>query len=322
MRVPRVGLTKENKVETKRKHMNTLEQADQARGIGAFETPPTGQAALEQPPANHVTEPTVESVTDSPPIAVTGAVAPEQPAADQATLEQPAAIQGAAAQVTPAVPVPQDEVPQNVLPFDIEANKPPAPLVFTVDDLNEMGVAFGESSETRWIEISVAAQNQIITRSGSQAEAMRILQAILASRGFVGNATQHVNPVTQSLSIWQATSPKGEAVPRSGNLSIDEVLTLHETLCAKGRAIMRAKSNDYCDGHADPFSNFTASEVLGVPGEIGILIRGLDKFKRIQTFINKGTLEVKGESVEDALIDIINYTCLLAGLIESRKRTT
>lgn len=101
-------------------------------------------------------------------------------------------------------------------------------------------------------------------------------------------------------------------------ITAPELLALHESTCAAARDIMRAKNHDYTDGSVDPFANFRTSEILGVPGEVGILIRSLDKFKRIQTFVNKGTLLVKGESVDDAIQDVINYMILLKGMIASR----
>jgi hypothetical protein len=40
---------------------------------------------------------------------------------------------------------------------------------------------------------------------------------------------------------------------------------------------------------------------------------------KCKTFAEKGELKVKGESVDDALIDIINYTALIAGMIAEEK---
>lgn len=101
-------------------------------------------------------------------------------------------------------------------------------------------------------------------------------------------------------------------------MTTGDLLKLHRTTCDAARNMMRSKNHDYTDGSADPFANFRTSEILGVAGELGILIRSLDKFKRIQTFINKGTLKVKGESVNDAIEDLINYMILLKGMIADR----
>jgi hypothetical protein len=97
-----------------------------------------------------------------------------------------------------------------------------------------------------------------------------------------------------------------------------ELLDLHGTTCNKAFSIMEAKNADYTGGSEDPFANFRATEMLGVPAEIGILTRCLDKFQRIRSFTVNGTLAVKGESVDDAIEDVINYMVLLKGVIKER----
>lgn len=87
-----------------------------------------------------------------------------------------------------------------------------------------------------------------------------------------------------------------------------ELLALHESLCGSARAFYGADN--------DPFSNFRATGILGIAPALGILVRMLDKIARVQSFIERGELAVKNEPVQDALIDIINYAVLLAGLIE------
>jgi hypothetical protein len=39
---------------------------------------------------------------------------------------------------------------------------------------------------------------------------------------------------------------------------------------------------------------------------------------RISTFLNKGELSLANESVEDAIVDIINYSVILAGLLKDK----
>lgn len=102
-------------------------------------------------------------------------------------------------------------------------------------------------------------------------------------------------------------------------MNIDELLKLHEDTCADARNIMRAKNADYTAGSADPFANFRASEAVGVQAELSILIRCLDKFQRIRSFATLGSLQVKDESVDDAIQDVVNYMILLKGLIRDRK---
>lgn len=84
--------------------------------------------------------------------------------------------------------------------------------------------------------------------------------------------------------------------------------------------ISRKKNADYTGGNDNPFSNFESVEVLGIKTEQGFLTRMMDKMKRISSFVEKGELLVKDESVADTLSDLANYSCLLAGYIESKRR--
>jgi len=83
---------------------------------------------------------------------------------------------------------------------------------------------------------------------------------------------------------------------------------------------MAAKNQDYAGGTADCFGNFRAAKVLGTHPVIGLLMRCMDKFQRIRSFVSTGTLAVKSESVEDAIRDVINYMILLHGMIVEEAR--
>lgn len=48
-------------------------------------------------------------------------------------------------------------------------------------------------------------------------------------------------------------------------------------------------------------------------------MRVMVKLRRIATFVNTGTLAVKTESVDDAILDVLNYMVVLAGLVEDRR---
>lgn len=83
--------------------------------------------------------------------------------------------------------------------------------------------------------------------------------------------------------------------------------------------ISKKKNADYTGKNDNPFSNFQSVEALGIRTEHGFLTRMMDKMKRIASFAEKGELQVKDESVIDTLRDLANYSCLLAGYIESKK---
>ena len=82
--------------------------------------------------------------------------------------------------------------------------------------------------------------------------------------------------------------------------------------------ISRKKNADYTGDNNNPFSNFTSVENLGIKTEQGFLTRMMDKMARIGSYISKGELQVKDESVTDTLRDLANYSCLLAGYIKSK----
>jgi hypothetical protein len=44
-----------------------------------------------------------------------------------------------------------------------------------------------------------------------------------------------------------------------------------------------------------------------------------DKMSRISTYLNKGELSLQNESVYDAIVDLINYSVILAGLLKDRE---
>ena len=95
-----------------------------------------------------------------------------------------------------------------------------------------------------------------------------------------------------------------------------ELLILHEQCSNVGRSLMERKNRDYAgEGVDDPFANFRASEILGVRGELLLLCRVVDKIQRLKTYINSGSLAVKGEGWQDACIDLLNYSVLLYGML-------
>ena len=86
---------------------------------------------------------------------------------------------------------------------------------------------------------------------------------------------------------------------------------------------MQRKNSDYTGGKkaTDVFANFNSSTILNINPVQGLLLRVIDKIKRIYSFTNDKQLQVSDESVDDACEDIVNYAILAkAMLIEERKR--
>lgn len=97
-----------------------------------------------------------------------------------------------------------------------------------------------------------------------------------------------------------------------------EYLKFHSDFCDQMKAITKTKNADYTGLSNDPFFNFRSCEKLQVASSMqGFMVRMLDKFARLNSFAQKGFLEVKEESVFDTLLDISNYAILMSGFIKS-----
>lgn len=101
-----------------------------------------------------------------------------------------------------------------------------------------------------------------------------------------------------------------------------EYFKFHEEMTRKMNEITKAKNADYTGAAGDdPFANFSRVGSLGVCSpEQGFMVRILDKYMRINSFVQKGFLNVKEESVEDTLLDLANYAILFAGYLKSTKK--
>lgn len=101
----------------------------------------------------------------------------------------------------------------------------------------------------------------------------------------------------------------------------DELVAFLQDKCAFMVEQARNKNEDYVGGHPNPFFNFDAVELLDVcEAEIGLFTRMMDKIMRFRSFIKRGVLKVKSESITDTLVDLACYSLLAAAKIESRRR--
>ena len=89
----------------------------------------------------------------------------------------------------------------------------------------------------------------------------------------------------------------------------DELLKHHEVLCKQARDLMDKKNRDYAgNGGKQPFANFTRVESMGICStEQGFMVRLTDKMSRLSSIIESGKTNVKDESFEDTMVDVINY---------------
>ena len=98
----------------------------------------------------------------------------------------------------------------------------------------------------------------------------------------------------------------------------EQLLQAHGELCEKARQLMEAKNADYSNG-GDPFHNFRGASFLHVDPVKGALIRLQDKVARLVSFLDRGDLKVKDESVDDTIIDMINYSVIVREMIREKK---
>lgn len=79
------------------------------------------------------------------------------------------------------------------------------------------------------------------------------------------------------------------------------------------------KTKDYATID-DPYRNFRLCESVGVSVEKGILVRMCDKLSRIGNLIESNDPSVKNESIEDTLVDIMNYANILLCYIQQKNK--
>lgn len=97
----------------------------------------------------------------------------------------------------------------------------------------------------------------------------------------------------------------------------EELFELHRFMSDKALDLMKLKNHDYSKGH--PLGNFYVCESLQIcSAEGGIIVRLSDKLSRLVSILEKGS-KVKDESIEDTIVDIINYAVLLQATIRHNK---
>ena len=75
------------------------------------------------------------------------------------------------------------------------------------------------------------------------------------------------------------------------------------------------KNHDYA-GKGNPLRNFYKCKEQGIEPWRGVMVRLSDKWSRLESFCQQGTLEVKGESIVDTLMDNAVYSLLAILLFE------
>ncbi len=87
---------------------------------------------------------------------------------------------------------------------------------------------------------------------------------------------------------------------------------------AKAIGIVEQKNADYAT-QENPWANFQTSQILDVSVEKAILVRTLDKIVRVNNLLEHPAY-VTEESIEDTLLDAINYLALLKAYRELERK--
>ena len=92
-----------------------------------------------------------------------------------------------------------------------------------------------------------------------------------------------------------------------------------------GLELVECKNMDY-GGPTNSFQNFESAAVIGLDVKDAILVRTLDKLSRIGNLVRRKAA-VTDETVEDSIIDAINYLAILKARLEfertlDKKETT
>lgn len=85
-----------------------------------------------------------------------------------------------------------------------------------------------------------------------------------------------------------------------------------DSILGQCKAVMSAKKNDYAENN-NRYSNFEeSSKIAGISPEQSIIVLMGVKLARLRqlTVNNK---EVKNESMDDSILDLINYALILGG---------
>ena len=100
----------------------------------------------------------------------------------------------------------------------------------------------------------------------------------------------------------------------------EDLLKRLEELYERNVEIVYKKNSDYANTD-DPFFNFKVCASLGIPVEIGFIVRMIDKVSRVKNLIDRDA-KVSDESMLDSLSDLANYAMLFRMYIETKNGNT
>lgn len=93
-----------------------------------------------------------------------------------------------------------------------------------------------------------------------------------------------------------------------------EAIDIQHAIVKEAYDIVLNKRHDY-SGAVDPYGNFRKSEMFNIEPWRGVLVRMSDKISRLQSIMEQGGASlVTDDPFFDIFADMVNYTCILAGL--------
>ena len=112
-------------------------------------------------------------------------------------------------------------------------------------------------------------------------------------------------------------------MPDKERTEAGRLMEFHLALCHQAYRLCQKKNEDYAGAEGcNPWRNFESIELLGIAStEVGLLTRMTDKLNRLVTFVKDGKLSVENEGALDSLVDMINYSVLLAAYIQKRGKS-
>lgn len=94
------------------------------------------------------------------------------------------------------------------------------------------------------------------------------------------------------------------------NMTQTELLARINTTFSQCFSLIKKKNEDYATP-TNALKNFQGSTLIGVSINRAILVRLMDKITRIGNLLDLQASSVKNESLEDSIIDAINYLAIL-----------
>ena len=125
--------------------------------------------------------------------------------------------------------------------------------------------------------------------------------------------------IESRLDLVEEVSTETEEMRMEKVITPEEYLKQFKQITEKMYDITKAKNSDYTADSGDAFTNFKVVEDLNICSvETGFLTRMSDKIARLAGLAKGKEIQVKDEKYEDTLLDLANYSILLAIYLKNK----